>query len=297
MLASDAQALFVDAETSVRVIDAVASIATLFDCEIPQDSPLLPLVKLVAEATGTDAEIAQAMLALPEDSLAIAMRLADDIAVDQAVLYARRTSETDDAAYLAQAVNGFGFLIVSHLAREPTELAGLRAIVRDPSLGEDERVQAILALHPQAADLCSQFYANGPAPDEAGRFYPALPLPWGTCFGDPSYWQVIDRETNAVVLESKWARNCEAFSMTMNAFPAIGARMADLAAAHYGQDRPTLAQIETFNAAWAALTEELGSASSAWRADGNLPLYDPWAPSDLPMMARPDTSWGITMHA
>lgn len=265
-----------DPTVSERVLEAIGSIAQ-FDCTIPADSPLLPLAGLMADIDRSDAEIAAALLDLPEASLQIALRFTDPGMVDQPVLVARQTSDTDPVAYLATAVNGWGFLVVVHLLPERAALAGLSALVRDPTLDSAERVRRILALHPDIADLCSHVYANGAAPGQTGRFYSTVPLPWGTSFGHSDRCQVIDRDTNEVVLETKWARTCEAHALAMSAFPAIGAQMSALVTQHYGNGRPTAEATRAFKAAWDRLFVALGEASAEWRAAGNLPLTDPWA--------------------
>jgi hypothetical protein len=290
-------AVLADSAIIDRVVEALASIAEQFDLPVPEDSALFPLVALVGDIDLTSADLSARILDLGDDSLALALRLTDEAIASQPVLVPRRTVDIDASAYLGKAVNGYGFLIAAHLVREIPELAGIRAILRDVDLDDAGRVAAILALHPQAADLCSQVYAAGPSPEETGRFYLSLPLPWCSPFGESSQWQVVDRTNNEVVLESKWARTCEAHALAMNAFPEIGARMSALVTAHYSRGETTPAQDRAFRAAWTVLFDELGRISAEWRAAGNLPLSDPWAVPGKPMETRPDTSWGITMLA
>lgn len=270
---------FGDLDLCERVIDAVASIAEVYDVALETGNPLLPLIALVGDIDLDTAAIAAAILDLPEDSRQIVLRIAEPDMAERPGLLPRRTGDAEDAAYLASGVNSLDFLIAVHARGEVPELAGLRALVRDPAITDADRVARMLALHPQAADLCSHVYAGGARPGETRRFYESCPG-----IGYDGRWQVIDRETNTVVLESKWARHCEALALTMSAFPEIGAQMSALVANHYANQPCARSVTEAYRAEWARLHDSLGAASTAWRAEGHLPLCDPWAPA-LPLAA------------
>ncbi len=109
-------------------------IAVAYDAAIPEGSPLMPIMAIMGDVELDDAGLDRAMLALPEASLGVLVRLGEHATDEPGMLAPRRADDADARAYLATGVNGPGFLIEVLMQDEARALPGLWTLVADPRL-------------------------------------------------------------------------------------------------------------------------------------------------------------------
>lgn len=247
----------------------------------PRDvtSPIQPLLTVardpfVLTQANEIAAARKALLAVPATSLAVIARFLALASVQEMPLLARRTGDTDPAAYLAAGIETAETLFAALILPEIPGLIGIRTILLNPDLDREGRIAQILALSPQAADLCSYHLADGAHPDVTDRFYSSR-----SHVDTDGDWVVVDRDTNRVVQFSKWARWSDAVAKAMNAQPAIGAALAEIADRREAlRPQGTEAEFAALRAEEQAQFDALGEATRAWRASGGLGSFDPWSP-------------------
>lgn len=137
-------------------------------------------------------------------------------------------------------------------------LGDIRTIFEEEGISDDDRADRLLAAGPDAAMWFDWLCNGGPHPDE-GQWY----FRWD---GD-RYYEVIERGTNRVAFNSRWARTAEAIALVLCDHPHL---VDDFER----QDRARHDDADA-QAAWTAIGESLAE----WRS-ANLTFHDPWAPKE-----------------
>lgn len=148
------------------------------------------------------------------------------------------------------------------MSEENSHLPGIHAILLDPTLDDDGRVDAIAAI-PDASTWIDWSINHGPHPED-GRFFAR----WD---GDGHY-DLTERGTWRVLGFSKWARWTDAMARLLSAHPGF----VDEYAAAFEEGR-SLAWGHP-NPRMDAIVERIRLETVEWRSE-NLTFHDPFEPA------------------
>lgn len=243
------------------------------------DNPLAQILAVVDAHAGDGVGLLTALLDLDVEALRLLKRLLA-LGCDGEPVPRRRIADSDERAYLAAHLFTGEALMAACYWPLPEPIAGLRAILVDPSLDETTRLDRVLALDPRAADWISCALAQGAHPDDTDRFYAAV-----RSDPNPGSFEVVDRATNLVMAMRRDREDVVAIAAVLNAHPGNALRLValaktrqtDLADLPTGEAGPVQRRLrETYHRSrWQAAWAELGTTSAAWRAEHGL-ASDPW---------------------
>ncbi len=233
------------------------------------DNPLVRILDALDRSIDRPVLFLQPLIETDADAARLLARLLT-LGCEGAAIPRRRSSDRDDVGYLKRFLLTGEAVIAAHYCALPTAIAGLRAVLTDPTLDEAARVGAVLALDPRAAEWISHALAHGAHPDVPDRFYPAP-----NSAPDPGSFVVVDRDTNSILAMRRDREDAEVIAATLNAHPAEAAVLARLVGA-----RTPAASTGNATAAerWRTAWQAFGRVSEPWRRTQGWPC-DPWRAS------------------
>lgn len=245
------------------------------------DNPLVQIVAAFADHRADACALLAALNAAPAATQRLLARLIALGCAGQAIPR-RRTGDTDARAYLAAYLLTGEAVIAAHYWPLPAEIAGLREVLTEPDLTDDQRLDAALGLDPRAADWISHALAQGAHPDAEGRFYLAA-----SARAIPDDFSLVDRTSNHVLLTRRDRVEAEIAVATLNAFPKDAQTLVAISrswqvdqqqfrASDLPQERQD-ALLKVHQVRWQIAWAQLGRTSAAWRAERDFAL-DPWRP-------------------
>ncbi len=238
-------------------------------CKYSPTDPHRPLATLIEMAGYSPVLVGECFTALSDASQRLILRMSEPETLESPPLRPRRSADTDEVAYLVQGVNGYDFLARVIASPPAPELPGLTDIVLTLDLTAVERANRILALHPDAADVCSSRFATPSEAREIERFYIHT-------MAEKRLWAVIDRQTNTIMSQQRDEDMVRAHCQVLNEFPDVADRIVSSSQRHDAIQAMMSAQEAECMQERRSLFHELVNVSRAWREQRYLIGQDPY---------------------